>query len=720
MGDDGDIRKTKNDFRPIEIKIKEDKFVKLIFSNMKTNEKFKDFQVELFCKLFEFLNKVNLLKRKEILFYEEKKIEDIKIMKTKIDELNFKVKQITIKRDLLITKIENNKKGANSFTTELNSQTEILHDLNEILHDLNVKLSKLREEYDAAVVNKNCINFLKIIIKNNEIIKWGLPSIYFERSMENFFKNVFLIFNPNIRRSNQGRAELKQFILSGYNIIYLYGIIFNLSATPEIEGNQDTFYTMMIEQGDQLGDNRFIIDYFNNIHKLLFNNNNIPYNNYLWLSLSDVYTDSCLRHCKGKQEICTYLCSFNSEYTQSTYRPKSYDDKEIYRVSSLNQDTIKREFFKDGLFTYSAGLYKRPNPGSLFYEKMKNCEKQMISGPSSSVISAYKFIFNITKILPKTEDNIKRLILSLIYDYYDIHHSIPEILLTIVPYVNRDLYRERIEAYKKMLVSTEDETSTYNETIDIWMKKHNDIYDNFKNEFFEIVPETELVREELLEHTVQNEFQSRMSENSTIQLKNITPSKHFYLLQGYVSKPDIPNSIPSLVSSTPNLRGYKLDINIEKWLIKYRIKSISFGHFPHKTNKPKRLWNISQKIVFISNDTSKQFRPVLPNSMFSPLTISYINKSGPENPSLNVEFGYLSSNGTVSKITLESIGETEESETEESETEESETEGSETEGGRKNKKTRRKLIHRKRSRKKLLTKKRFSKKKRFYSRKGRV
>jgi hypothetical protein len=72
--------------------------------------------------------------------------------------------------------------------------------------------------------------------------------------------------------------------------------------------------------------------------------------------------------------------------------------------------------------------YMKPVINGVWWNVMKNHDKQIISGFSSSAVLCYNSIFNITKMLPKTKKN-KVLVLCLILaDYYKIYHSMSEVL----------------------------------------------------------------------------------------------------------------------------------------------------------------------------------------------------------------------------------------------------------------------------------------------------
>jgi len=76
--------------------------------------------------------------------------------------------------------------------------------------------------------------------------------------------------------------------------------------------------------------------------------------------------------------------------------------------------------------------YMRPRINGIWFNIMKKYKKEIIAGPSSSCILGYQIIFDISKILPKTIENKKKLLLCMITDYSTYYHSLSEVLQTYV------------------------------------------------------------------------------------------------------------------------------------------------------------------------------------------------------------------------------------------------------------------------------------------------
>jgi len=76
--------------------------------------------------------------------------------------------------------------------------------------------------------------------------------------------------------------------------------------------------------------------------------------------------------------------------------------------------------------------YMRPRLNGVWFNLMKKYKKEVIAGPSSSAILGYQIIFDISKIIPKTEKNKVLLLLCMIADYSIYYHSMSEVLQTYV------------------------------------------------------------------------------------------------------------------------------------------------------------------------------------------------------------------------------------------------------------------------------------------------
>ena len=107
-------------------------------------------------------------------------------------------------------------------------------------------------------------------------------------------------------------------------------------------------------------------------------------------------------------------------------RPIVKDDFHIYKIK--NNDCFKTKFDENKLVLGDS--YFKIVKNGVFENTMKKHNKEIISGYSGSAVMVYNFVFNILKIFKKSVKNELLLLLMLILDFYPIHHSISEILVT--------------------------------------------------------------------------------------------------------------------------------------------------------------------------------------------------------------------------------------------------------------------------------------------------
>lgn len=136
----------------------------------------------------------------------------------------------------------------------------------------------------------------------------------------------------------------------------------------------------------------------------------------------------------------TWLLVFLKSDIKNLMHRNSNEDQDYVRkwVFTLNKRDIESSPQRDLIcvndeyplpFDIMTGnSYMKPTVNGVWWNVMKKNHKQIIAGFSSSAVLCYNSIFNITKMFPKTKKN-KVLVLCLILaDYYDIHHSISEVL----------------------------------------------------------------------------------------------------------------------------------------------------------------------------------------------------------------------------------------------------------------------------------------------------
>jgi len=107
-------------------------------------------------------------------------------------------------------------------------------------------------------------------------------------------------------------------------------------------------------------------------------------------------------------------------------RPITKKDFNIYKIK--NNDCLKDNFYTNKLVLGDS--YFKVIKNGVFENIMKKNKKEIISGFSGSCVMLYNFIFNILKVLNKNIKNETLVLFMCILDFYPIHHSISEILVT--------------------------------------------------------------------------------------------------------------------------------------------------------------------------------------------------------------------------------------------------------------------------------------------------
>lgn len=77
--------------------------------------------------------------------------------------------------------------------------------------------------------------------------------------------------------------------------------------------------------------------------------------------------------------------------------------------------------------------YTIPTTDSFWFKLMKDYNKEVIAGPSSSSVLTYQMIFVISKVIEDTDENKLLLLLCILLHYYQYSHSISEVLQQYCP-----------------------------------------------------------------------------------------------------------------------------------------------------------------------------------------------------------------------------------------------------------------------------------------------
>lgn len=105
--------------------------------------------------------------------------------------------------------------------------------------------------------------------------------------------------------------------------------------------------------------------------------------------------------------------------------------KQKQYIQEIKKDDVKYNQFPINLskrnFFLGCNKYT-PVENGFWFNLMKENNKQIISGPSSSCVLCYQMAFKIAKVLEETPENKFLLLECILADYYDFFHSISEVL----------------------------------------------------------------------------------------------------------------------------------------------------------------------------------------------------------------------------------------------------------------------------------------------------
>lgn len=133
----------------------------------------------------------------------------------------------------------------------------------------------------------------------------------------------------------------------------------------------------------------------------------------------------------------------NAEYIRKWVRVlQNKTDVETVDINNKKMvDNIINQYEDDKVNKLILGkTFMKPKVNGIWWNIMKENEKYIIAGPSSSSVLCFEFYFNITKILKPSKKNKIKLLMLILADYYPIHHSITEILIQYTVDSNLPLY----------------------------------------------------------------------------------------------------------------------------------------------------------------------------------------------------------------------------------------------------------------------------------------
>ena len=132
---------------------------------------------------------------------------------------------------------------------------------------------------------------------------------------------------------------------------------------------------------------------------------------------------------KYRTNIVTASLNYDKVYVREALgysRPITKKDIIIENLS--DQKCLKNEFTSENVVRGDS--YFKIVENGIFKNVMNKHNREIISGYSGSCVLIYNLIFNLLKILPKTEKNESLVLFMILADFYPLYHSISEILVT--------------------------------------------------------------------------------------------------------------------------------------------------------------------------------------------------------------------------------------------------------------------------------------------------
>ena len=209
--------------------------------------------------------------------------------------------------------------------------------------------------------------------------------------------------------------------LAKYNLKHNISILQITSSYYKFQMN-NTYFTLIYEKDPVL--KKKIVDTFNQYFATNYDFNEI---------------DAIKKKSEGHW-FYTWLLIFLQSPTKNLFHRNSNEDKDYIRkwVFDINMKDINKIPQKEltcvkNMYDYKYDIvvgdtYMKPVYNGIYWNVMKNHNKQIISGYSSSSVLFYNAIFNVTHILKNTNKNKVILLCLIVLDYYEIFHSISEIL----------------------------------------------------------------------------------------------------------------------------------------------------------------------------------------------------------------------------------------------------------------------------------------------------
>jgi hypothetical protein len=139
----------------------------------------------------------------------------------------------------------------------------------------------------------------------------------------------------------------------------------------------------------------------------------------------------------SKINLMHHLADTDSDYVRKWEKSLDVGKKtntSKYKVYTLTKQNVKYnqlEEYPEKTIVLGK-TFMRPRLNGIWFNLMRKYKKEVIAGPSSSAILGYQILFDISKIIPKTEKNKVLVLFCMITDYSQYYHSMSEVLQTYV------------------------------------------------------------------------------------------------------------------------------------------------------------------------------------------------------------------------------------------------------------------------------------------------
>lgn len=204
------------------------------------------------------------------------------------------------------------------------------------------------------------------------------------------------------------------------NIMQITGIIYNFSSSEVIYRNTIRNDKSLSKEIISIYSDLFAdkVTTFNEIEKIANK------------SEGDWFIPLILLYGKEKRtNIVNAGLNYDKIYVREALGYSRPIEKKDFNFYDVSKDKCLKDKFNSNKVVSGDSYFKIVENG-IFENVMKKNKKEIISGYSGSCVMLYSFIFDVLKVLKKNDKNESLLLLMIILDFYPVHHSISEILVT--------------------------------------------------------------------------------------------------------------------------------------------------------------------------------------------------------------------------------------------------------------------------------------------------